>query len=121
VIVAYELLMADQNTKDSEQSLRYQQPAQGIENGEWLTLAMQYKKPGAAVSEGIEFKFGKESYTDKPGSDWRFAAGLIEFGMIASGSEFAGTSSLTSAKELINSSESSDTYREELTDLISRF
>jgi Ca-activated chloride channel family protein len=96
-IVVYEIVMNDSPLEIGGGSLRYQEEPQGSENGEWLTLALRYKDPGAPVSKGIEYTLGEDSYTAEPDADWVFVSGMVEFGMLVSQSGYAGTATIEEA------------------------
>jgi Ca-activated chloride channel family protein len=120
VIVAYEIVMKDSKYEFKGGDLKYQEADPGVENGEWLTIAVAYKNPGESKSNTLDYAFGEASYTDKPSTDWLFAAGVIEFAMITAKSDYKGTTTLKSASELIESGEKSDKYRKELSGLINK-
>jgi Ca-activated chloride channel family protein len=97
VIVVYEIVMADAPFEIGGDALKYQEDSAGVENGEWLTIALRYKDPGAPVSKGIEYTLDESAYTTEPDADWIFVSVVVEFGLIASQSDYAGTSSLAEA------------------------
>jgi hypothetical protein len=53
--------------------------------------------PGAPVSKGTAYTLDESAYTTEPDADWIFVSAVVEFGLIASQSEYAGTSSLDEA------------------------
>jgi Ca-activated chloride channel family protein len=121
VIVAYEVVMKDSSFEIGGKALKYQEQATGQENGEWFTIAVRYKDPGTTVSKGLDFQFGESIYTKKPDKDWVFASGVIEFGMIASKSDYAGTASLQDAIKRVSDGAKSDKYREEFVELMKTY
>ena len=120
VIVAYEIVMKDSPFEIGGAPLKYQEQAMGIENGDWFTISIRYKEPGTQTSKEVMFPFGKSSYTDSPDQDWVFASAVIEFGMIASQSDFVGTATLEEVIERAGAAEKSNQYRREFVQLVER-
>lgn len=58
--------------------------------GEWMTLAVRYKRPNEDKSELREYKIGKEAYTDSPSADFKFVCAVIETAMLLNESKYLG-------------------------------
>ena len=92
----------------------------------WLTCTVRYKPAGEHAGEApkeLRFNVGSGNWAEDPGADWSLAAGVIEFGMLARVSEYAGSSTPDAAVALVEASigglDSTDrTARRELVDLI---
>ncbi|MCL2825970.1 MAG: von Willebrand factor type A domain-containing protein [Eggerthellaceae bacterium] len=75
----------------------------GADDGEadtgdaWLTLSIRYKVPGQLVSKGAVFTLDGSAYTDDPDADWMFVSSIVEFGLVLTDSQYAGSSSLDDA------------------------
>ncbi|MCX6302886.1 MAG: von Willebrand factor type A domain-containing protein [Bacteroidia bacterium] len=126
VTALYEIVTAGSDERiPSVDTLKYQASRSMQEEGysdEVLTIKVRYKKPDGKTSMLL----------DKPVKDYckeiedasenlRFAAAVVEFGMILRESEFKGTSSLESAAKLATSARGEDEegYRAEMIRLIS--
>lgn len=119
-IVVYELVLNGSAQEVGTSELKYQQPLPGIENGEWMTLSLRYKDPGAPVSKGISYALRANAYTDFPDEDWVFVSSVIEFSMIAAHSDKLGSASLKDALERARQSSKGDPQRQEFANLISK-
>ena len=90
----------------------------------WCTVALRYKVPGEPVSKGVQFTIDASVYTDNPDKDWMFISGVIEAGLILSNSSFIGTAYLEEALARVEAAEkasaTSDQYRKEFADLLSK-
>jgi Ca-activated chloride channel family protein len=126
VTALYEIVPSGSGERiPSVDPLKYQASRNMQEDGysdELLTIKVRYKKPDGKTSMLL----------DKPVKDYckeiedasenlRFAAAVVEFGMILRESEFKGTSSLESAAKLATSARGEDEegYRAEMIRLIS--
>ncbi len=114
VTVLYELVPADSEFDFGEVESKYQ-AAQGIADGEWLTLSIRSKKPDSDESELFTYPL-EEPDTDAQLSDnMRCAAAVAEVGMLLRNSQWKGDSTYSSALELLRSCStvSGDPYKEE--------
>ena len=118
VTVAYELVMTDSDLELTTSTSRYGSASAGVDNGEWLTLAVRYKEPGTDEATEREYPLGEEAYSEEPGADWEFASKVIEVGMLAGGSEYAGELDLATVSEELDEMELTDERRVEFADLV---
>lgn len=91
--VAYELVLADSDYDVADvPDLKYGsgEAAGDSSTDEWLTCSMRYKAvDDDKAVRSQDLVVGADSQTESPSDDWVFASSVIEFGMIASDSEFA--------------------------------
>ena len=143
VTAIYELITTnavEQQVLASPQKLKYQtdEPAkkpsevkrdvsgltEAAKTGELLTLSLRYKKPEASESELMEFvvKNDEKSF-ESASEDFRFAAGVAAFGMIARGSKHAGDSSIRMVQNIVVDTLTNDRsgYRAEFLELVRKF
>ncbi len=131
VTALYEIILCEplhNSLTDREiDSLKYQEEYRRKNDGkkespacekEWLTISLRYKKPAGHVSTLLEYPVGYESYQNKPSEDFRFAAAVAEFGLLASHSAFSGNASLGHVKESIKELNLYDEYKIEFSELI---
>ena len=85
---------------------------------EWLTISVRYKKPAESVANELEYPVDFDSYQLNPGSDWRFAAAVAEFGLIASSSSFKGDASLANVRAVLRNMNLNDEYKREFYELV---
>ena len=111
--VAYEIVPADSKMEVPEADLKYGEGGGGDpSSSEWLTCTMRYQPVARADGDGFVVEQGEAreqsltvseaNYSDNPGDDWTFAASIIEAGMVLRDSEFKGTATLDSVKELLS-------------------
>jgi Ca-activated chloride channel family protein len=104
--------------------LKYQQARDRQEESysdELLTIKVRYKKPDGSTSMLLEKPVrGKADIIEEASDNLRFAAAVVEFGMILRESEFKGTSTLDGAAKLARSAkgEDEDGYKSEMIRLI---
>ncbi|MCH5262433.1 MAG: von Willebrand factor type A domain-containing protein [Lachnospiraceae bacterium] len=91
---------------------------QDIQEEEWLTISIRYKKPAEDSSNLLQYPVGYESYTSTPSDDYVFAAAVAEFGLLASHSEYPENASVNHVEKVLKSIELSDEYKEEFLELI---
>ena len=89
-----------------------------IEDTEWLTISIRYKKPAEDESNLLQYPVGSESYTNNPGDDFVFAAAVAEFGLLASHSEYPEGASVKHVEKVLKSINLSDEYKEEFLELV---
>jgi Ca-activated chloride channel family protein len=125
VTALYEIVPAGSGEKiPSVDPLKYQESKKIEErkySDELLTIKVRYKKPDGHTSMllGKAVKdFNKE--IEKASDNLRFAAAVVEFGMILRESEFKGNATLDSAAKLASSAKGNDEdgYRSEMIRLI---
>jgi Ca-activated chloride channel family protein len=123
-IVVYEIVMADSpieiGTTDPIKldGVTSNTTADDKPNDEWLTISLRYKDPGAAISKGFSYSLTSQAYTSEPDADWTFAASVVEFGMVVTGSDFSGSSSFEDAIALAEAGTKSSKERTEFVDLM---
>ena len=103
--VAYEIVPIDSKMKIDEPELKYSQgdsaPSQDFGKGEWLTCTMRYHVFDGDEMHEQQLAVDGSSVAARPSDDWKFAAAVIEFGMLARDSKYAGTSSVDSILDLL--------------------
>jgi len=126
VTALYEIVPAGSGEKiPSIDPLKYQASKKIREENfsdELLTIKIHYKQPDGNTSKLLEKSVRSNPVSIGDVSDnLRFAAAVVEFGMILRESEFKGTSTLESAAGLAKSAkgEDEDGYRSEMMRLIS--
>lgn len=85
---------------------------------EWLTLSVRYKKPAEEESRLLQYPVNFDSYLTEPGDDFRFAAAVAEFGLLASHSEYSEDASLKNVKNALKKIELNDEYKKEFRELV---
>ena len=85
---------------------------------EWFTLSIRYKKPAEDESSLLAYPIEYASYQHKPSDDFKFAAAVAEFGLLASKSEEAADASLQNVKKVLKGIELEDEYKEEFYELV---
>jgi Ca-activated chloride channel family protein len=81
-----------------------------------FTLRLRYKPPTSAQS--VEMSANGSAETHTPSADFRFASAVAEFGMLLSGSKYAGEATFASALELAQPSMAGDAARAEFVALV---
>ena len=125
VTALYEIVPAGSGEKTpSVDPLKYQ-VSRRIQDEDYstelLTIKVRYKQPDGITSKLFEKPVRSNSFSIEEVSDnLRFAAAVVEFGMILRESEYKGTSTLEGAARLARSArgEDEDGYRSELVRLI---
>ena len=88
-----------------------------------MTVKVRYKEPDGDVSQLIEAPVvDRRQSFDNASTDFRFAAGVAEFGMILRDSPYRGSSSFDSVLRIADASQGSDQgeYRREFVELVRR-
>lgn len=85
---------------------------------EWLTINIRYKRPTAIKSDILDYPVGYECYTDNPSDDFKFAAAVAEFGLLASGSDYPEDASVKNVLKTLKSIDLNDEYKEEFYELV---
>ncbi len=120
VTVLYELVPAGSPFDIGETGSKYQQaPAEGSVSDEMLTLSIRAKAPDGAESRLYSYPLAQET-AGEMGENLRFAAAVVEVGMILRGSEWKGSATYASALDLLRGCESvvGDAYKEEFLYLV---
>ncbi|MBQ3106317.1 MAG: DUF3520 domain-containing protein, partial [Eggerthellaceae bacterium] len=72
------------------------------QNGEWFALNVRWKEPGTDAAKEKSYVFGEAAYTQNPSDDWKFAAAVIEYCMIATDNRNMGNSTIDSVLDLLD-------------------
>jgi Ca-activated chloride channel family protein len=88
---------------------------------EWLTISIRYKEPTGSVSKELNYPISIASYRANPSEDWRFAAAVAEFGLVAGGSSYQGNASLSNVQAVLQEMNLRDEYKAEFYELVRRF
>lgn len=103
--LVYEVVPVDSAMEINEPELKYSQETTYSEDSasdEWLTCTLRYHDfDSDSINEEV-FPVDGNVVVSNPSDDWKFAAAVIEFGMLANDSNYAGTSSLESINELLS-------------------
>jgi len=126
VTALYEIIPSGSGEKiPSVDPLKYQTSKKMQEENfsdELLTIKVRYKQPDGSTSKLLEKPVrGNQASIEEVSDNFRFAASVVEFGMILRESEYKGNSTLESAARLARSAkgEDEDGYRAEMIRLIS--
>lgn len=87
-------------------------------NEEWLTVSIRFKKPAEDESNLLQYPISFDSYEKEPTDDFRFAAAVAEFGLLASHSEYSEDASVKHVKKVLQEIELNDEYKEEFLELV---
>lgn len=96
VTALYEVVMNDSEMEFSSSDLKYQETAQGEDNGEYLTVSIRYKEPDGDTSKLLEYPVTEAAYSGTMSENMTFAAGVAEFGLVLRNSEYKGTATCQS-------------------------
>ena len=137
VTVLYEVILkepmgglAEEEIEDLKYSDNYKkelkEQGNGTEHGEkssalteeWFTLSVRYKKPAEDTSNLLQYPIGYECYDTDPSDDFRFAAAVAEFGLLASHSENPEDASVKNVKKVLKDIDLDDEYKEEFLELV---
>ena len=86
---------------------------------EWLTINIRFKKPAEDIANELYYPVDFESYRVNPGDDWRFAAAVAEFGLIASGSAYQNDASLSNVRSVLRNMKLADEFKAEFYEMVS--
>ncbi|MBO5055510.1 MAG: von Willebrand factor type A domain-containing protein [Lachnospiraceae bacterium] len=131
VTVLYELILKEPLTALSEEEiegLKYSEnykkelEESGEDNAaksqEWLTLSVRYKKPAEEESNLLQYPVSFDSFKEHPSDDFRFAAAVAEFGLLASHSEYPEDASVKNVRKTLKAIELGDEYKKEFLELV---
>lgn len=122
VTAVYELILTDEDKtlSASEYTLKYQ-TATLTDSDDLLTLSIRYKEPDSDTSKLLEYPVLPAIYSEAMPDNLKFAACVLEFGMLLRESQYKGTSSyeniLTMLSEL-GDYVTDDDYKEEFGELV---
>ncbi len=85
---------------------------------EWFTLSIRYKKPAEDESKLLTYPIDYTSYQSSPSDDFKFAAAVAEFGLLASKSESPADASLQNVKNVLKEIDFEDEYKAEFYELV---
>ena len=119
VTFLYELVPVGSDFQVDVLQSKYQQSGVQEETDEWLTLNIRAKKPDEQVSR-LWFYPLEGNPMEKMSDQMKFAAAIVETGMLLRDSEYKGSASYTSALELARDSNlvTGDPYKEEFVYLL---
>jgi Ca-activated chloride channel family protein len=119
--VVYEIIPAVSSAAAGDTELKYQTSAltEAADSDEWMTVSVRYKDPGEDESKLLEYTIGSGDITDRPSSDWRFAAAVCQFAMLLHDSDYKGSTTIGSVLELVQSLDlGNDPYKAEFAALV---
>lgn len=115
--VVYEIVRADSAMDIPTPELKYEtSDVSDSASNEWLTAKLRYKSLGEDEAKEQELVVSEQDLSDDPGDDWRFAAAVTEFGMLLRDSEYKGTSTYDTVRDLVG--KTTDEARVEFLDLV---
>ncbi len=122
VTAVYELILADSDKtlSASEYKLKYQ-TATLTDSDDLLTLSIRYKEPDCDSSKLLEYPVLPTIYSETMPDNLKFAACVLEFGMLLRESDYKGTSSYDSILTMLSELGdyvTKDAYKEELRELV---
>lgn len=85
---------------------------------EWFTLSIRYKKPAENESNLLSYPIDYSAYQNKPTDDFRFAAAVAEFGLLASHSSAPADASVNNVIKTLRQIDLNDEYKEEFLELV---
>lgn len=105
--VAYEIALADSDQEVVTTDLKYSGETEAVSGGEgeWLTCTMRYRLAEDGSVHEQSFVVDEHALTDDPSGDWRFAAAVIEAGMVLRGSEYANGIGFDDVEALLDRNE----------------
>jgi len=108
--VAYEVVLADSAYEVDEPELKYGSEPQAYESAssDWLTCSMRYHAFDGDEMREQQLAVDSNAVVDQPDGDWSLAAAVIEFGMLARDSDYAGTASEDGILDLLSAASSND-------------
>lgn len=131
VTAMYELTLKDPLTPLSEKEIgnlkygdHYKEELEASDGAgkaseeEWLTISIRYKKPAEDTSSLLQYPVSFDSYTYEPGEDFRFAAAVAEFGLLASHSEYPEGASVEHVLSVLKEMDLEDEYKAEFEELV---
>ena len=119
VTAFYELVPA---TGEQEDDLEYQE-SKASGSDDFMSVHVRWKEPGEGKSTERNHPVTAQASTEQPSEDFRFASAVVEAGLIARGSRYAGEATVAAARERAAESLGSDPYglRAEFVDLLTRY
>jgi Ca-activated chloride channel homolog len=125
VTALYEIIPPGQPLPGAKvDALKYQQPqkpSKAADNGEWLTVKLRYKDPGAETSKLLSQPLkGEPLKLSQMPPDLQFASAVAAFGMLLRDSEHRGTATYANVRKLAADAVGEDRngHRAEFLDLV---
>ena len=107
--VAYEVVLADSPYEVDVPDLKYGTSdyagGSGSSSSDWLTCSLRYRAFSDGEVHEQQLVVDASDATDNPSDDWKFASCVIEFGMLAGNSKYAGTTSIDGLLEQLGAME----------------
>lgn len=122
VTAVYEIILSDNDKtlSSSEYKLKYQ-TAVLTDSDELLTLSIRYKEPKEDTSRLLEYPVLPSVYTETMPDNLKYAASVLEFGMLLKNSKYKGTSSYDTILSMLNELGdfvNDDPYKNEFRELV---
>ena len=101
--VAYEIVPTDSSYEIAVPELKY-----GVEettnsnSSDWLTCSLRYRAFADNEVHDQQITVDASDVAANPSDDWRFASCVIEFGMLAGHSDYAGKATVDSVLDMLN-------------------
>ena len=116
----YEIVPAGSDFDFGDAESRYSMAVQKVGSQEMLTVSIRAKEPDGDTSKLYEYPVGADIVTTEMDDNMKFAAAVIETGMILRDSEWKGTATYAGALELLRScgSVAGDSCKEEFVYLV---
>ena len=68
---------------------------------EWATVNIRYKQPDQNTSDLLNYPVDSSAYSPNMSENMKLAAAICEFGMLLKNSEYAGTASFDSVRDIL--------------------
>ncbi|MCL2422351.1 MAG: von Willebrand factor type A domain-containing protein [Micrococcales bacterium] len=95
-------------------------PVSATTSGDYMTVSVRYKKPGQTESALTTTTVTSAAWTTTPSEDFAFASAVVEFGLVASDSQYAGNATARHAAQQAKGALGDDPYnlRSEFVELV---
>ena len=100
--VAYEVVLADSPFEIDTPELTYGEQPSNTGSPDWLTCSLRYRAFSDNEMHEQSITVDSANSVSAPSKDWRFAAAVIEFGMLARNSKYRGDTSIDSVLALLD-------------------
>jgi Ca-activated chloride channel family protein len=100
VTAIYEIVPVNSPFEVSGSELKYQQQTMTTSE-EWATVNIRYKQPDQNTSDLLNYPVDSSAYSPNMSENMKLAAAICEFGMLLKNSEYAGTASFDSVRDIL--------------------
>lgn len=119
VTALYEILKIDSKQELTNTDLKYQSEVPTVDNNEWLTISIRYKKPDKNDSELISVSVDESNYSADMPQNLSFASSVAAFGMLLRDSGWKGSASYQLILDTLETQDfTEDEYKDEFISLV---